>query len=241
MRQLIRTIFTLFLLTNSSLSPSKPCPYVSQYSELPSPWTSICSTPISDPLFPPILSSLNTSRTRLAVGQWTQMDISDSTPGSTFRTLITFDYEYYNTSMIIRSPDTSDKTRLWISSDATMSGRNSVIPLSCTLNCAPLVCAQSHRDTILTDSLSNFRSPNARGTPSPWTSSRSFPDPPDLTRSSSLSTASLSSHCSSRPSIPLPPRCLQNCSCSMYSRNTEFHHMSPPTEVRSSCPHSSAH
>ena len=169
------------------------------------------------------------------------MDTSDSTPGSMFWTSITFDYEYYNTSMIIQSQDISDKTGLWISSDATMSGQNSVTPLSCTLNRAPLVCAQSHRDTVLTDSLSNSRSPNTRGTPSPWTSSRSFPDPPDLTQSLSLSTASLSSHCSSQPSIPLPPRCLQSCLCPMYSRNTEFHHMSPPTKVQSLYPHSSAH
>ena len=187
-RALARRIITL---TNSSPSPSEPRPYVSRYSELPSPWTSICSTPISDPVFPPILPSENTSRTRLAIGQWTQMDTSDSTPGSTSWMSTTFDYEYYNTSMIIQSPDTLDKIRLWISSDTTMSGRNSVTPLSCTLNRALLVCTQSHRDTILMDSLSNFRSPNTCGTPSPWTSSRSFPDPPDLIQSSSLSTASL--------------------------------------------------
>ena len=156
MRQLIRTIFALFLLTSSSPSPSKPRPYVSQYSKPPSPWTSTYSTLMSDPLFPSILLSLNTSRTHLAVNQWTQMDTSDSTPRSTFQMSTTFNYEYYNTSMIIRSPDTLDKTGLWILSDTTMFGPNSVTPLSGTLNCAPLVCAQSHRDTVLTDSLNNF-------------------------------------------------------------------------------------
>ena len=151
-RQLIRTTFALFLLTNSSPSPSEPRPYVFQYSEPPSPWTSTYSIPISDPLFPLILLSPNTSQTCLAVGQWIQMATSDSTPGFMSRMSTISDYEYYNTSMIIRSLDTSDKIGLWISSDVIMSGLNSVTPLSCILNRASLVCAQSHRDIILTDS-----------------------------------------------------------------------------------------
>ena len=201
---------------NSSPSPSEPHPYVIRYSEPPSPWTLICSTPISNPLFYPIPLSPNTSRTRLAIGQWTQMVTSDSTPASMCQTSTISDYEFFNTSMIIQFPDTLDKIRLWISSDVIMSGLNSVTPLSLMLNHVPLVCAQSHRDIVLMDSLSNSQSPNAHGTPSPWTSLRSFPDPPDLIQSSSLSTTSLSSHCSSRLSIPSPLRCLQNCLCSMY-------------------------
>ena len=202
-RQLTCTIFALFLLTNSSPSPSEPCPYVIRYSEPPSPWTSICSTPISDPLFHPIPLSPNTPRTCLAIGQWTQMATSNSTPTSMCWTSTTSNYEYYNTSMIIRSPDISDKIGLWISSDVIISGLNSVTPLSHMLNHAPLVCTQSHRDIVLMDFSSNSPSPNACGTPSPWTSSRSYPNPPDLTQSSSLLTTSLSSHCSSQPSIPV--------------------------------------
>ena len=169
------------------------------------------------------------------------MTTSDSTPGSMFRMSIIFDYEFFNTSMIIQAPDTLDKIRLWILSDATMSGLNSVTLLSHMLNHAPLVCTQSHRDIVLTDSSSNSRSLNTHETPSPWTSLRSYPDPPDLTQSLSLSTTSLISHCSSRPLIPSPLQCLQKCLCSMYSRNMEFCHMSPLTEVQSLCPHSSAH
>ena len=237
MCQLICTI----LLMNSSSSPSEPHPYVIQYSELPSPWSSICSTPISNQLSHLIPLSPNISWTHLAIGQWTQMVTSDSTPGSTLRMSTILDYKFFNTSMNTWSLDILDKIGLWISSDATMSGLNSITPLSHMLNCALLVYAQSHRDIVLTDSLNNFQFLNACRTPSPWTSLRSFPDPPDLTQSSSLLTVSLSSQYSSQPLIPSPLRCLQNCLCSIYSQNTESHHMSPPTEVWSSCPHSSAH
>ena len=55
-----------------------------------------------------------------------------------------------------------------------MSGQNSVTPLSPMLNHAPLICAQSHRDTILMNSWNNFQSQKGLGTQYPWTSLRSY-------------------------------------------------------------------
>ena len=175
MRLSTRTILDLFLLTSNSLLPSEHRPLPFRYSEQPSLWMSIRFTPKSVPPSLPIRSSPITSLNLLAVGQWIQMVSYDSTPGSMFRISTTFDSAYSSTNMITRSPVTSDKTGLWISLDATTFGLNSVALLSPTSNPVPLVCAQSHRDIVPTDSSNNFRSPSVRGTPYPWTSSRNSP------------------------------------------------------------------
>jgi Integrase core domain/Chromo (CHRromatin Organisation MOdifier) domain len=106
-------------------------------------------------------------------------------------------YEYYSTSMIILSPDTSDKIKLLISYVVNTYGLISGAPLSPTSSLVPLVCAQSHRDIDPTDFWNNFWSYH------PWNSiSMDFIE--KLPPSSRFDTILVIVDCLSKQSIFIP-------------------------------------